>query len=193
MGRKKKSRYEGKFKAGDKIGYWTVVDGILHDKPAAIDLICSCGTTRRVDVYTLNKGRSKSCGCRRSDLRGELSPRWKGMGSLNSTVLKRALKKADSVDNSLITSNDLINAYYSQSGTCAITGQSLTVGTANYVNSANVVRIDNTLPYVADNIAWVHPSISPVVSFTGIKGMAQLSSTMASQNIFEQLGMKKEK
>ena len=180
MRKKKTSQYEGKFKAGHTFGFWTVVDGIIHGSPATMDLVCSCGTKKRVDVYTLISGKSKSCGCRRK-LTGESSPRWKGQGSLDSSVLRRALKKASLVPGSTITDSDLSYSFSEQGGTCAVTGQPLMNGT---IVSANVVRIDNSLPYTPNNTAWVSPMVSTYVSRTGITGV--------NSNIFEQLGMKKE-
>lgn len=198
------SKYENKFKAGDKFGMWSVVDGIIHGSPASIDVICCCNTKKRVDVYTLVKGKSTSCGCNRL-LTKEQSSRWSGItvttanvgqsgtmliGSLSGTAMGRALNKINSSEGSHVTSADLSTSFSAQNGMCAITNKLLDS------DSATISRINNSLPYEPNNILWVDKTISPVVRSLGLAGAATYisnASVASNKNIFENLGMKKEK
>jgi hypothetical protein len=188
MSGKRKSKFEGKFPAGHKFSNWTVVDGIIHDSPAKIDVRCICGTERRVDVYTLNKGKSTNCGCQKI---GESSPVYTGHNGLSGTAIYRNMVRAEQLGDVQISSNDAVGVFTSQSGNCYLTGQTLTS------MNARLERIDPTQPYVSTNVAWVHNSISPTVRAYGVSNTAHIANSIVSAtpnpNIFEQLGMKPNK
>jgi hypothetical protein len=53
-----------------RYGRWTIIDP--PDTPAEmIRCVCDCGTLRHVSRYKLTTGRTKSCGCLRSELMKE--------------------------------------------------------------------------------------------------------------------------
>lgn len=60
---------------GKTFNYWTVLSaaGLTKDKKQLWLCKCACGRTKKVRQYSLESGKSKSCGCRSGkDLTGEL-------------------------------------------------------------------------------------------------------------------------
>lgn len=189
MGKKGKSKYAGKFLPGHKFGHWTVVDGTITGSPAQIKVKCTCDCERLTDVYTLVKGKSTSCGC--IVRTGEDAPNWKGVNGLSRTTIARNTQYMTSHGNGAISISpiDMANVYASQSGVCAITGQTLTTSTAR------LERVDANQPYNASNVVWVHNSISPVAATYGVQGAITIANSVVSNtsqpnNIFEKLGFK---
>jgi hypothetical protein len=190
VGKRGKSKYTGKFKPGYKFGHWTVVNGAAIGSPARLVVHCECGTEKAVDAYTLAKGKSTSCGC---IVRvGEDAPNWQGVNGLSKTVISRNLSHTSTggtTTSATINFKDAASVYAMQSGTCGVTGQTLTE------TSARLERMDPSKPYTSNNVIWVHNSISPVVSTYGVQGAitianAVVSNTSQPNNIFEKLGFK---
>lgn len=186
MGKKGKSKYDGKYIAGDRFGQWTVVDGRIDDSPATMYVTCVCGTTKKIDVYSLVKGKSTSCGCIRV---GEKASNWKGVNGLSHTTLtaniSRALRTSGDVHT---TTEQLGSVYAAQSGNCSLTGYSIS-------GSATLARFDNSKPYEVGNVTWVHPSVAPLAVSYGVSSVINISNAVVSNtsqpnNIFEKLGFK---
>jgi len=185
MGAKGKSKYDGKYKAGDTFGHWSVVDGRISDSPAAMSVSCVCGNTKKVDVYSLVKGKSTSCGCVRV---GENAPNWKGVNGLSHTTLATNMSRAIRSGWVHTTPEQLGNIYAAQSGNCMLTGFAIT-------GSATLARFDNSKPYEVGNVTWVHPSVAPLAVSYGVSSVintsnAVVSNTSQTNNIFEKLGFK---
>lgn len=186
MGAKGKSKYEGKYKAGDTFGHWTVVDGRVGDSPATMYVTCVCGTTNKVDVYSLIKGKSKSCGCIRV---GEQASHWKGSNGLSQTVLTTNISRALRSAPVYATQEQLSNVYATQSGNCTLTGHAISG------SSATLARFDNSKPYEIGNVMWVHTSVAPLAVAYGVSSALNISNVVVSNtsrpnNIFEKLGFK---
>ena len=60
------SIYRGKFD-GMRFGAWTILDGTYQGGKA--DCICECGRKSRLPLDNLIRGMSKSCGCKKTELR----------------------------------------------------------------------------------------------------------------------------
>lgn len=185
MGRKGVSKYTGQFIAGHKFGEWVVVDGKIHGSPAQIDVRCMCDAIHRIDVYTLVKGKSTSCGC--TPRTADSAPNWKGINGVSS----RLLRNAKSLN---VSREDLANSF---STTCYLTGQTLTDATAvpytmsigQYIEGPNGVL--NTSSGSTTSVTWVHNSVSPMIQQYGIVGAIQIAKTIVqTTNIFDQMGMK---
>lgn len=180
MGRKPK--YVGKFKAGDKFGSWTVVDGNIHGVPAQMDVQCVCGNVKRTDVYSLVKGRSTSCGCQLKARVGEHNPNWKGTDGISGTTLYQ-----NSVRTGL-SREDLVVLARAQNYSCVLTGGAL-AGSL----SAKVEPVNPNIPLNTSNAIWVSPQASPMVRSLGVSGSITLANSVSqttSHNIFDKLGMK---
>jgi hypothetical protein len=174
MSNRRKSKYENKFPKGHQFGYWTVADGTIYGSPAHIDVNCVCGTRNRVDVYSLQKGRSTSCGCQTN--------KKMGTGSLDGTTLYRATVRAARSAPVSVSYDDMAQAFNNQNASCTLTGQSLNA------SNARLVRLDNSQPFTPQNVTWVHNSVSPTATQVGVIQTAKLFSNSA--NIFDKLGMK---
>lgn len=179
MGKKGRSKYTGQFKAGHSFGSWTVVDGTIHGSPAELDVKCQCGTTKRVDLYTLIKGKSTSC---RKCKVGEKAPNWQGVQGVSRNLLTRNGITTEAAAQSYAM------IYNSQGGTCSLTSQPLTSTTAK------LVAINGTQPISPTNATWVYYSVAGLAnSAGGARGAYTTATTIATTtqpNIFEQMGMK---
>lgn len=79
---------------GKKFGRWTVIkrnyDFNGKRNGTFWDCVCDCGTEKVIDSYSLKKGRTKSCGCRReNDLTGQ---RFGRLVPINKFIRDRYLK-----------------------------------------------------------------------------------------------------
>jgi hypothetical protein len=175
MGRKGTSKYTGKFKAGHTFGLWTVVDGKIHGSPARMDVKCTCDTIHRIDVYTLVKGKSTSCGC--IPRTGESAPNWRGLNGVSGRTLNNASNTFH------MSVEDVAKTF---TPTCYLTGQTLTSNNAvPYANNGSDSFVGTT------DIAWVHTSVSPLVNQYGITGAITIANSISqTTNIFQQMGMK---
>lgn len=70
--------------AGDVFGRWSTLTEYAGSKKVKRGWICrcECGTERPVDVYSLRDGKTKSCGCLESELKGA---RFRKHGGYEST------------------------------------------------------------------------------------------------------------
>lgn len=163
-------------KPGQQYGSWTVIGNKTGKK---IEVKCTCGTQKIVDVYSLTNGRSTNCGCQR---------RLKGQGDLTGTILYRNFARLEKKGPLSMSYDDAIHIYNSQGAACCLTGQTLTSDTAK------LERIYSTGPATAQNVAWVHSSVLPMVSnggiFTATNTVISAASNTSPKNIFETLGMK---
>ena len=186
MSVKGKSKYTKSFKKGDVFGSWTVQDGTVSGQPAKVEVKCECGTLKKVNVYSLVKGQSTNCGCKRIG-------NWKGRGELSGSILYKTITVINTVNTGLtsasityqpLTYDDLSNVFVQQTGTCALTGKIL-----NSSNTA-IARYDNSKPFSQTNIAWVASEVSPLTTAYGINGSINVVQSIAhhNPNIFEQMG-----
>jgi hypothetical protein len=160
----------GKFAPGHKFGEWTVTTGTVMGSPAKLNVKCMCGTERYVDAYTLVKGKSTSCGCNRT---GENAPNWQGVNGLSKTAISRNLTHTFSGGGS-INAVYAVNLYVSQTGSCGITGQTITSDTAR------LERSDPSQPYQNNNVLWVHNSVAPLVAEYGVVGTVAIANAVVS-------------
>jgi len=62
---------------GDRFGRWTIVsEPFTKEGKKNVSARCDCGTTRHVDAYSLQKGRSTSCGSCNAIQPGDAFGRW---------------------------------------------------------------------------------------------------------------------
>lgn len=173
----RKSKYDGKFAAGQRFGAWTVVDGSIHGSPAKIEVKCDCGNSKMVDVYTLTKGRSTSCGCARV---GENAPNWRGISGVSKTILN-AVSGSYNV-------TTLATAYNSQSGRCILSNQELTADNATVTTLTSTTGVSNTY--------WVSKDMMPLIEMSNnhIPTIRTIATTVVKNtNIFDTLGMTQRK
>jgi hypothetical protein len=153
------SKYIGKFKAGQRIARWTIVNGdIILQREAMIEAICECGNKRLVSAYTLTKGTSTGCKvCQNQNMDGMNNGNWKGGKFIGSSLFTRIKRQAKEREISFaITMKDIEKLYEKQTGKCALTG--LPVSFTD--NTASLDRIDSNKGYTTDNIQWVHKDIN---------------------------------
>ena len=54
---------ESKPLVGARFGYWTIEHVDLTGKRSMASVVCICGARRRVHIYSIERGESRSCGC----------------------------------------------------------------------------------------------------------------------------------
>lgn len=173
MGARGTSKYSGKYKKGDTFGSWTVVDGKIHGSPAKMNVKCVCGKKKLLDVYTLVKGKSTSCGCQRV---GESAPNWQGINGISATALYRQSQR-NNLDYEV-----MVRQLESQYWTCPVTSQSLTADNSVCISTTAL----NTEGNNTSTCTWVHQTIAPAVQKYGLD---QVMNTVAPKlNRLDQLG-----
>ena len=149
MGYKGTSKYIGKYKAGQRMGKWTIVTGdIILEREAMIECLCDCGNQKLVSAYTLTAGKSTSCKtCQRYD--GSKNGNWKGIGFVPGYYFSRNLGRRIMSKTEKEYAAQLIEK---QQFKCALTGLPISFTD----KTASLDRIDSTKPYKKGNIQWVH-------------------------------------
>lgn len=171
MGYKGTSKYIGKFKAGQKIGKWTIVTGdVVMEREAMVECMCECGIRKLVSIYTLVKGTSTSCkDCQRYD--GQKNGNWKGIGVVPGYYLNR--RKMDTA--SKLEAARLIEQ---QNFTCKLTGLPI-----SFVDkTASLDRIDSTKPYAVGNMQWVHKNVNVMKNGYNLDYFIKMCKLIAEHN-----------
>jgi hypothetical protein len=150
-----KSKYEGKFKAGDKYKMLTIVDGnIIMDREACIKVKCDCGKDRIVPVIYLIRGKVVSCGCQMNKS-GNSHPLWAGSKYVSSTMFKKLKRGANQRNiEFLINCDYLDNLLENQNFKCKLTNLPIDL------KSMSVDRIDSSIGYTENNIRWIHKDVN---------------------------------
>lgn len=160
MGKKGKSRYQGKFKVGDKFGRYTVIeDTVVLKHQAEILCKCECGRTNLVSCYTLTKGTSTQCIICGNSLKKENNPAWKGYGNIHGKTISKL--KRDAILRNIdfnITIEFLDELYLKQNKCCALTGIQLSMESVN--QTASLDRINSNVGYIENNVQWVHKDVN---------------------------------
>lgn len=163
-----------KYKAGDKIGQWTILDGPVYiEKPnnkfnkRVTGYICQC-ICKKEKILTINcLNGSNNCGCIRNN------KRFKGFKGLTGTFIGDILKKKrrnGEVFESNVTPKYLYELLEKQNFRCALSGVPISLysredvridgGKGNLSCTASLDRIDSTKGYIEGNVQWVHKFIN---------------------------------
>ena len=131
-----------------------------------VETICDCGYIKYILLGKLKKSLTKSCGCYRKKIIGELHTgkrkytEYKHFAPYFFKQIKKHLKrgKQNRIIDFNLTIQDLDNLYESQQGLCYYTGQKLklpdfTLGVEYEKSDYNVSvdRVDSNLGYYRDN------------------------------------------
>jgi len=162
--RKGQSKYHGVFKPGQRIGRWTVIDGLVHlGKEAKILTKCECGNQRLTNVHTLNNGKSTQCGTCGNSLKLENNPAWKGYKCIPYSWFSRYFERTSQYRKShtgTITIQNVYDIWINQNKKCKLSGVPIdwTRGTDGV--SASIDRIDSDGEYDIDNVQLVHKHVN---------------------------------
>lgn len=135
-------------------------DGSLGDK-AAWKCKCRCGGFKTVTGDRLERGYTRSCGCRR---KGANNARWNGYGEMYGKLWSSIRRGA--IDRELefaITKEFVWNLFLKQDRKCALSGIELSFGTNCWDSAtatASLDRKDNTKGYTEDNVQWIHKDLN---------------------------------
>ena len=167
MGAKGKTKYEGLFKIGQKVGKWRVIgDRVVIDRYAKIECECECGKQSLVDAYTLSTGRSLSCiSCFNTERSGPINNSWKGYEEIPASWFTRFRNYAKDKGNCFeIKIEDVWEIYLKQVRICALSNRPISFvreGTSRSASyTASIDRIDSLKGYTKDNIQLVHKDIN---------------------------------
>jgi len=156
MGKKGKSKYEGKFSKGDFFGDLTVINesvSLGSKNGAEILTKCKCGTEKKIVAFYLLNGRVKSCGCQKNRSK-DGHPNWKG-GSLFFPISKyNKLKRNTKYFDFNVSYDDLIILAENQDYKCNLSGMQLTC------DNFSIDRIDSSRGYDISNIQYIHKDIN---------------------------------
>lgn len=127
---------------------------------------CQCGNIRFYTRQQLMKGTLLSCGCFKSECKGNSHKNWRGIGILPSSFVCKI--KAHAKRRKIkfeLNKEYLWSVFSNQKEMCALTGLKLTFPTSHNemkrgVGNASLDRIDSSKGYVEKNVQWVHKDIN---------------------------------
>lgn len=162
MGAKGKSKYEGKFKPGDRIGKWEVIDGIIYViGEAKVKCKCECGEEGLVSAFTLTKGTSTKCLKCGNSMKKEDNPAFKGYKDIPYQWFKKYFLYGRNVNKRTgdVTMKQVYDIWIKQNKKCALSGLSIDW---EYNNgwTCSLDRIDSKKEYTIDNVQLVHKDVN---------------------------------
>jgi len=167
MGAKGKTKYEGLFKIGQKVGKWRVINNkVVIDRYAKIECECECGKQSLVDAYTLSTGRSLSCiSCFNAERGGSNNNSWRGYEEIPASWFTRFRNYAKKKGNDFeIILEDVWDLYLKQNKKCILSGVQISFtregASKNASYTASIDRRDSSKGYTKENIQLVHKDIN---------------------------------
>lgn len=118
---------------------------------------CDCGSSKVIPNGSLSTGRTKSCGCKSSELRGNLH------GEIWLSFWNN--KKYDANTRNLeftVSREQAWQKFLDQNKQCALSGVTIVFGKrySKDETTASMDRIDSSVGYTPENIQWVHKRIN---------------------------------
>ena len=129
---------------------------------------CDCGNVFKALGSNIKSGQTGSCGCKNRKLararNKHLSPQWTGVGEIPGWFIGAA--KANAKRRKIewdLTKTEILEIFNEQGGRCAYTNLELRFSGAKesrHNHTASLDRIHSDLPYIRDNIQFVHKDIN---------------------------------
>lgn len=154
---------------GETFDYWTVIDNTPYEikgRQYGVKCICKCGQSKYVRISALISGRSKGCECRAFD---KMREKRTYIGDISDTFWGRIIKSARVRNMDFTVSKEYAwDLFLKQNKKCALSGLDIVIekslnrkkGCSNI--SASLDRIDSALPYIENNIQWVHKDVNHI-------------------------------
>lgn len=164
MGKKGKSKYEGKIEKNQQYNKWLVLDDkIILEKEAKVLCKClECSITEKyVPVLHLINGTSKRCSICGYSRKLNKNSQWKGYMGIpfawfSNYFLRKGKKRKGSV-----TIEDIYNLWIKQNKKCALSGIDIDFTKNEKIGiTASIDRIDSNGEYHLNNIQLVHKDIN---------------------------------
>jgi hypothetical protein len=179
------SKYDGKFKVGDKFGNWSVIDPkiIIADgmKEYSIKVKCNCDrkTEKYVSCRKLKLGISWGCDCVR---RKNNSCFWKGIGEIPGRYLNRIKCTAELKDIKMsVNKKYLWKLFLKQNRKCSLSGLNIGFGSSrNEDTTASLDRINSNKGYIKGNVWWVHKDINIMKNDFSVEKFKELCKMVIS-------------
>ena len=149
---------------GDKFNRWKVIEYCGYEDGNEYCLCeCDCGTIKKVEIWTLKHGITKSCGCYHAEILKKIN--WTGYkeisgkywGSLQSSGRRKRLEFN-------INIKYCWGLYIKQDRKCALSGLPIEFETLKRRKKdkfiASLDRIDSKKGYIVGNVQWVVKEIN---------------------------------
>lgn len=130
---------------------------------------CKCGNSTVIAFSHIRTASIKSCGCaldkpyshsRYFTGVGEISFSWWRAHVLNTNLDGSKSSKRRTSKFVEVTINEAWDLFINQNRKCALSGVPLEFSNRANKNTASLDRIDSTLPYLKNNVQWVHKHIN---------------------------------
>lgn len=150
---------------GNSYGRLTVIScvGLNNSKSYVWNCKCSCGNFTDIVTSSLTQGKTKSCGCIKTEQHAKFIENQKtGYGGISGSYFAQIRKQAKQRKLSLdVTPQSIWELFITQSKKCALTGVPLTLEYSERKNNtASLDRVDSKLGYFIENVQWVHKDIN---------------------------------
>jgi hypothetical protein len=171
----RKSKYENKFKIGDKFGKWTILNANIAPHPdnteATILCKCECKHTEYIRCLTLINKKSTGCFNCGHNKRGKNHHLFKGYKEIPGSWFIRYTNRSKKWEFN-ITIEDIYDLWVKQNKKCALSRLDIDFINLNPGNpdrrsskydlicTASLDRIDSNKGYTLNNIQLVHKDIN---------------------------------
>ncbi len=163
MGKKGMTKYNEKFKVGDRYGEWIVLNEeiIIEKEAKVLCKCCQCNQTQRyVPAFQLVAGVSKRCSkCGYSNKRCE-NPSWKGYKEIPFSWFSKYFLRANKKRMGNITIENVYDLWIKQNKKCNLSGGYIDFEKRDGEITASIDRIDSKKEYVLDNVQLVHKNVN---------------------------------
>lgn len=154
---------------GQKFGRLLVIERVenRYTKKGKIKVrykcLCDCGKVLDIAKTHLIQGRTKSCGCLKSELTSKRS--WKGYEEISGQAISHIKCGAKIRGFEYSVSNEFLwELFLKQDRKCILTGQDIAFikdyKSKTISQTASLDRIDSSKGYTEDNVWWVHKDIN---------------------------------
>lgn len=141
---------------GKKFGEWVVESFEIEGKNTIYNCRCSCGVSKKKKKENLLSDKIQACrACvDKSKISKSIVPKW-----FFSIIQKNAKLREIEFN---VSREDIEALFTKQNGKCRYTGWSILISHTNdrSATTASLDRIDSNLPYVIENLQWVHKDIN---------------------------------
>lgn len=168
-----------KYKIGTKINHLTLLDYIPHKKNIRTKLKVQCDCSKIFYISSFEFNRTKCCHNCHIKKRGVEHSSYKGTKNITKTYFSQIKLNANKRKLKFnLNINFLDKLLESQNFKCYLSNQKISV----HERTASLDRIDSSLDYTKNNVAWIHKDIQRMKSDFSLEYFIKICTKIANNH-----------